>query len=88
MSGYSKWQALIINIKHLSLVLQGLNREVASCCLPLDFRGLYALAGLEQDERIKATAERFMIKDIEKKVANHNAYTQQSSDSKINRQMY
>jgi sister-chromatid-cohesion protein PDS5 len=36
-------------------------------CLPLDFMGYYALAGQEQDKRIKAQIRQHMVSDINKR---------------------
>lgn len=46
---------------------KGLGRGIPNKCLPLDFMGLYALAGKEQDKRLKVTFKNYMLMDISKR---------------------
>lgn len=46
---------------------KGLARGIPHKCLPLDFMGFYALAGLEPDRRLKAAVKQYMIADINKR---------------------
>jgi len=46
---------------------KGLGRGIPHKCLPLDFMGLYALAGLEAEKRLRGLAKQFMINDINKR---------------------
>jgi len=39
---------------------KGLNRGLPSKCLPMDFMGIYALAGLEPDKKLRQTAKNYM----------------------------
>ena len=43
---------------------KGLGRGIPNKCLPLDFMGLFALCGLEQEKKIKSMAKQYMIFDI------------------------
>jgi sister chromatid cohesion protein PDS5 len=47
--------------RFLSKLHKGLIRGVPFKCLPLDFMGIYALAGLEEDRSIKEMAKQFLI---------------------------
>ena len=46
---------------------KGLSRGIPHKCLPLDFMGMYALAGQEPDKRLKATVRGYMGADIMKR---------------------
>lgn len=46
---------------------KGLGRGIPQKCLPLDFMGFYALAGLEKDKRIKLLIKQYMTTDINKR---------------------
>ena len=46
---------------------KGLSRGIPHKCLPLDFMGLYALAGQEPDKRLKSTVRGYMAADILKR---------------------
>ena len=46
---------------------KGLLRSLPSKCLPLDFMGLFALAGLEADKRLRGLAKQFMVNNINKR---------------------
>ncbi len=48
-------------------VFQGLGRGIPNKCLPLDFMGLFALCGLEEDKKLRATAKQFLQFDIAKR---------------------
>jgi len=51
----------------LSKLHKGLSKGIPHKCLPLDFMGLYALAGLEADKRLRGLAKQFMLNDISKR---------------------
>ena len=44
-----------------------MGRAVLQKCLPLDFMGFFALAGLEQDKKIRTMARQYMIFNINKR---------------------
>ncbi|XP_046739782.1 sister chromatid cohesion protein PDS5 homolog B isoform X2 [Diprion similis] len=46
---------------------KGLGRGIPNKCLPLDFMGYYALAGKEQDKRLKYLLKTYMQTDINKR---------------------
>merc|ERR1719348_1238010 len=46
---------------------KGLSRGLPNKCLPLDFMGLFALAGLEADKRLRGLAKQFMVNNINKR---------------------
>ncbi|XP_076031392.1 cohesin associated factor B pds5 isoform X2 [Oratosquilla oratoria] len=46
---------------------KGLARGIPHKCLPLDFMGFYALAGLEQERQLKGAVRQYMIADINKR---------------------
>ncbi|KAK7793042.1 hypothetical protein R5R35_004471 [Gryllus longicercus] len=46
---------------------KGLGRGIPHKCLPLDFMGYYALAGLETDKRLKTIMRQYMVTDINKR---------------------
>lgn len=46
---------------------KGLGRGIPNKCLPLDFMGYYALAGKEEETRIKNLVKNFMLADINKR---------------------
>lgn len=46
---------------------KGLGRGIPNKCLPLDFMGYYALAGKEQDKRLKCVLKTYMQTDINKR---------------------
>ena len=46
---------------------KGLSRGLPNKCLPLDFMGLFALAGLEADKRLRGLAKNFMVNNINKR---------------------
>lgn len=46
---------------------KGLGRGLPFKCLPLDFMGMYALAGLEADERMKSKIYDYVLKDINRR---------------------
>nr|XP_053653751.1 sister chromatid cohesion protein PDS5 homolog B-B-like [Cherax quadricarinatus] len=46
---------------------KGLARGIPHKCLPLDFMGFYALAGLETDRQLKVAVKQFMLADITKR---------------------
>ncbi|KAK4314945.1 hypothetical protein Pmani_013813 [Petrolisthes manimaculis] len=46
---------------------KGLARGIPHKCLPLDFMGFYALAGLESDRQLKLAVRQYMITDITKR---------------------
>ena len=46
---------------------KGLGRGIPHKCLPLDFMGLFALAGLEEDKAIRNRAKTYMVYDINKR---------------------
>jgi len=51
----------------LTKLHKGLSRGIPHKCLPLDFMGMYALAGLEPDKRLRGLAKQFMVADINKR---------------------
>ena len=51
----------------LSKLHKGLSRGLPNKCLPLDFMGLFALAGLEADKRLRGLAKNFMVNNINKR---------------------
>ena len=51
----------------LSKLHKGLSRGIPNKCLPLDFMGMYALAGLEADKRLRSVVQQFMRNDISKR---------------------
>lgn len=46
---------------------KGLGRGLPFKCLPLDFMGMYALAGLEADERLRTKIYDYVLKDINRR---------------------
>lgn len=46
---------------------KGLGRGIPNKCLPLDFMGYYALAGKEQNKKLKQTMKTYMQTDINKR---------------------
>lgn len=46
---------------------KGLARGIPHKCLPLDFMGFYALAGLESDRQLRLAVRQYMIADISKR---------------------
>lgn len=46
---------------------KGLGRGLPNKCLPLDFMGYYALAGREQDAKIRSLIRNYMLADINKR---------------------
>ncbi|KAK4304004.1 hypothetical protein Pmani_024024 [Petrolisthes manimaculis] len=51
--------------EHFAIKLhKGLAQGIPDNCLPIDFMGFYALAGLESDRQLKVTVRKYMIKDI------------------------
>uniref|UniRef100_A0A2P2I100 Androgen-induced proliferation inhibitor n=1 Tax=Hirondellea gigas TaxID=1518452 RepID=A0A2P2I100_9CRUS len=46
---------------------KGLARGIPHKCLPLDFMGFYALAGLEKDKQLKNAIKQYMVADINKR---------------------
>lgn len=46
---------------------KGLARGIPHKCLPLDFMGFYALAGLESDRQLKLAVRQYMMTDITKR---------------------
>jgi len=53
--------------KFLLKLHKGLSRGIPHKCLPLDFMGIYALAGFEADKKLRQTAKNFMNFDISKR---------------------
>lgn len=49
------------------LLILGLNKGLPNKCLPLDFMGYYALAGREQENRLRTTIRNYMIADINRR---------------------
>lgn len=43
---------------------KGLSKGIPNKCLPLDFMGMYALAGREPDKRIRSVIRQFMMADV------------------------
>ncbi|XP_028176870.1 sister chromatid cohesion protein PDS5 homolog B-B isoform X2 [Ostrinia furnacalis] len=43
---------------------KGLSKGIPNKCLPLDFMGMYALAGREPDRRIRSVIRQFMLADV------------------------
>ncbi|XP_034247341.1 sister chromatid cohesion protein PDS5 homolog B [Thrips palmi] len=46
---------------------KGLGKGIPNKCLPLDFMGFYALAGLESEKRLKVLVKNYMAADINKR---------------------
>jgi len=46
---------------------KGLARGIPNKCLPLDFMGMYALAGMEADKRLRGLTKSYMVADIGKR---------------------
>lgn len=46
---------------------KGLGKGIPNKCLPLDFMGFYALAGLESEKRLKVLIKNYMVADINKR---------------------
>ena len=46
---------------------KGLSRGIPNKCLPLDFMGMYALAGMEADKRLRGMTKQYMVNDISKR---------------------
>ena len=46
---------------------KGLARGIPNKCLPLDFMGMYALAGMEADKRLRGLTKSYMVADISKR---------------------
>uniref|UniRef100_A0A0K2UC00 Sister chromatid cohesion protein PDS5 homolog BAlike [Bombus terrestris] n=1 Tax=Lepeophtheirus salmonis TaxID=72036 RepID=A0A0K2UC00_LEPSM len=53
--------------KFLIKLHKGLGRGIPHKCLPLDFMGLYALAGLDSDSRIRGMAKNYLSSDISRR---------------------
>lgn len=43
---------------------KGLSKGIPNKCLPLDFMGMYALAGREPDKRLRSVIRQFMVADV------------------------
>ncbi|KAK3896136.1 hypothetical protein Pcinc_000185 [Petrolisthes cinctipes] len=51
--------------EHFAIKLhKGLAQGIPDKCLPIDFMGFYALAGLESDRQLKLSVRKYMITDI------------------------
>ena len=46
---------------------KGLARGIPHKCLPLDFMGFYAFAGLEKDKQLRNAIKQYMVTDINKR---------------------
>jgi sister-chromatid-cohesion protein PDS5 len=66
---------------------KGLCQPLPGRCLPLDFMGIYVLAGLEQDKKIKAYIKKMMVIDINKRREYAKTLTTSSTGSKVNKAM-
>ena len=53
-----------VRSRFIAKLHKGLARGIPFKCLPLDFMGFYAMAGMELDKSIKDIAKRYMIADI------------------------
>lgn len=58
---------------------KGLCRGLPNKSLPLDFMGFYALAGYEQDKKLKQAARQYMGTDINKRREYAKSLTQGST---------
>ena len=53
-----------VRSRFIAKLHKGLARGIPFKCLPLDFMGFYAMAGLETDKSVKDVAKRYMVADI------------------------
>ena len=51
----------------MSKLHRGLGRGIPHKCLPLDFMGMYVMAGMEADKRLRGMIKNFMVADINKR---------------------
>ncbi|KAE9537570.1 hypothetical protein AGLY_006593 [Aphis glycines] len=66
---------------------KGLGRGLPFKCLPLDFMGMYALAGLEADERLRTKIYDYVLKDINRRRDYARNLTQGSATCSIEKAM-
>ncbi|KAK6618691.1 hypothetical protein RUM43_013082 [Polyplax serrata] len=66
---------------------KGLSQPLPGRCLPLDFMGIYALAGLEQDKKLKGCIKKMMVSDICKRREYAKSLTLSTTGSKVEKAM-
>ena len=66
---------------------KGLGRGIPNKCLPLDFMGMFALAGLEADKRLRGLAKQFMVSNINKRREYMKTLTQNGGMEKASAQL-
>ena len=71
----------------LGKVHKGLSRGIPHKCLPLDFMGMYALAGMEADKRLRSMAKQFMLSDINKRRDHMKSMTMSGGSEKVNSEL-
>lgn len=62
---------------------KGLSQPLPGRCLPLDFMGIYSLAGLEQDKKLKGCIKKMMVSDICKRREYAKSLTFSTTGSKF-----
>lgn len=66
---------------------KGLARGIPHKCLPLDFMGFYALAGLESDRQLRGAVRQYMIADINKRREYIRSITMSGGSEKASSQL-
>ncbi|XP_047482987.1 sister chromatid cohesion protein PDS5 homolog B-A-like [Penaeus chinensis] len=66
---------------------KGLARGIPHKCLPLDFMGFYALAGLESDRQLRVAVRQYMIADINKRREYIRSITMSGGSEKASSQL-
>ncbi|KAK7077880.1 Sister chromatid cohesion protein PDS5 A [Halocaridina rubra] len=67
---------------------KGLGRGIPLKCLPLDFMGFYALAGLETDRQLRSAFRQYMIADITKRRDYIRSITMSGGNEKASGQLH
>ena len=56
--------AIQVREQSMAKLLKGLGRGIPHKCLLLDFMGMYVMAGMEADKRLRNTTKTYMLNDI------------------------
>ena len=71
----------------LAKLHKGISRGFPNKCLPLDFMGMYALAGMEADKKLRNMAKQFMISDINKRREHMKSLTMSGGSERISSEL-